>query len=199
MNSAAASMAIARDITKYGILAIRGKMLNCLAHPEEKIFQNEEIKTLLSAMNIVPGKYDSKKLRYGKIAICVDADSDGFHIGLLIMSALRYLAPKFLDEGRLCWLRSPLYIVKNGKKETYYFSDEEFSKIKPKGEITRAKGLGALSEQQAKNSMFGENQRMDILEATPEAIILLEELMGKDVSPRSDFIFQNVDFSQIRE
>lgn len=199
MNSAAASMAIARDITKYGILAIRGKMLNCLAHPEEKIFQNEEIKTLLSAMNIVPGKYDSKKLRYGKIAICVDADSDGFHIGLLIMSALRYLAPKFLDEGRLCWLRSPLYIVKNGKKETFYFSDEEFNKAKPKGEITRAKGLGALSEQQAKNSMFGENQKMDILEATPEAMILLEELMGKEVSPRSEFIFKNIDFSEIRE
>ena len=75
-NSAAASMAIARDITKYGILAIRGKMLNCLAHPEEKIFENEEIKLLLSAMNIIPERYDSKKLRYGKIAICVDADSD---------------------------------------------------------------------------------------------------------------------------
>ena len=63
-NSAAASMAIARDITKYGILAIRGKMLNCLAHPEEKIFENEEIKLLLSAMNIIPERYDSKKLRY---------------------------------------------------------------------------------------------------------------------------------------
>ena len=75
-NSAAASMAVARDITKYGILAIRGKILNCLAHPDEKIFQNEEIKLLLSAMNITPGKYDSKKLRYGRIAICVDADSD---------------------------------------------------------------------------------------------------------------------------
>lgn len=73
-NSAAASMAVARDIKKYGILGIRGKLLNCLAHPEEKIFQNEEIKLLLSAMNINPGKYDSKKLRYGKIAICVDAD-----------------------------------------------------------------------------------------------------------------------------
>lgn len=73
-NSAAASMAVARDITKYGILAIKGKILNCLAHPEEKIFQNEEIKLLLSAMNIVPGKYDNKKLRYGKIAICTDAD-----------------------------------------------------------------------------------------------------------------------------
>lgn len=75
-NSAAASMAIARDITKYGILAIRGKMLNCLAHNDEKIFQNEEIKLLLSAMNITPGKYNREKLRYGKIAICVDADSD---------------------------------------------------------------------------------------------------------------------------
>ena len=139
-NSAAASMAIARDIKKYGILAIRGKILNCLAHPDEKIFQNEEIKLLLSAMNITPGKYDSKKLRYGKIAICVDADSDGYHIGLLIMAALRYLAPQFLEEGRLCWLRSPLYIVKSGKSETYYFTDEEFAKAKVKGEVTRAKG-----------------------------------------------------------
>lgn len=200
-NSAAASMAIARDIRKYGILAIRGKILNCLAHPEEKIFQNEEIKLLLSAMNINPGKYDSKKLRYGKIAICVDADSDGYHIGLLIMAALRYLAPKFLEEGRLCWLRSPLYIVKNGKLESYYFSDEEFEKARGKrgSTVTRAKGLGALSEEQARNSMFGENQRMDVIEPTPEAIGLLEDLMGVDVEPRREFIFKNVDFSEVRE
>ena len=75
-DSAASSIAKARDYKKYGILAIRGKMLNCLAHPEEKIFENEEIKLLLSAMNILPNKYDSSKLRYGKIGICVDADSD---------------------------------------------------------------------------------------------------------------------------
>ena len=67
---------MARDYTKYGILAIRGKIINCLSNPEEKIFQNEEIKLLLSAMNITPGKYDAKKLRYGKIANCTDADSD---------------------------------------------------------------------------------------------------------------------------
>ena len=73
-NSAAASMAVARDVSKYGILALRGKMINCLSNPDEKIFQNEEIKLLLSAMNIVPGKYSAKKLRYGKIAICTDAD-----------------------------------------------------------------------------------------------------------------------------
>ena len=198
-NSAAASMAVARDIKKYGILGIRGKLLNCLAHPEEKIFQNEEIKLLLSAMNINPGRYDSKKLRYGRIAICVDADSDGYHIGLLIMAALRYLAPQFLEEGRLCWLRSPLYIVKNGRNESYYFTDEEFNKVKVKGEVTRAKGLGALSEEQARNSMFGESQRMDIIEPTPEAIKLLEDLMGTDVEPRREFIFKNVDFSEVKE
>ena len=75
-NSAMGGMAQARDYKKYGILAIRGKIINCLSNPEEKIFENEEIKLLLSAMNIVPGKYNSSKLRYGRLAICTDADSD---------------------------------------------------------------------------------------------------------------------------
>ena len=141
-NSAMGGISQARDYTKYGLLAIRGKIINCLSNPEEKIFQNEEIKLLLSAMNIVPGKYDSKKLRYGKIAICTDSDSDGAHIGLLIMAALVYLAPQFIREGRLCWLRSPLYIVDNNGKESYYFTDEEFNAVRKtiKGVVTRAKG-----------------------------------------------------------
>ena len=201
-DSAAGGMAKARDYKKYGILAIRGKILNCLSHNEEKIFQNEEIKLLLSAMNINPGRYDPKKLRYGKIAICTDADSDGYHIGLLIMAALRYLAPQFLEEGRLCWLRSPLYIVKNGKKESYYFSDEEYNTVrgKIKGEVQRCKGLGALSPEQARLSMFTEEfQRMDTLIPDPNAIILLEELMGVDVEPRREFVFNKIDFSEVRE
>lgn len=201
-DSAAGGIAKARDYKNYGILAIRGKILNCLAHPEEKIFQNEEIKLLLSAMNIVPGKYNASKLRYGRIGICTDADADGYHIGLLIMAALRYLAPEFLNEKRLCWLRSPLYIVKNGKNESYYFTDEEFNKVrgKLKGEVTRAKGLGALSVEQAHKSMFtAEYQRMDILEPDPNSLMMLEELMGNDVEPRRDFIFNHIDFSEIRE
>lgn len=118
------------------------KIINCLSNEEDKIFNNEEIKLLLSAMNIVPGKYDSKKLRYGRLAICTDADSDGFHIGLLIMAALQYLAPEFIKEGRLCWLRSPLYIVKNGKNNSYYYTDSEFDKVRKtiNGTVTRAKG-----------------------------------------------------------
>ena len=201
-NSAAGAMSSARDVKKYGILGIRGKIINCLAHTEEKIFENEEIKLLLSAMNIVPGKYDSKKLRYGKIAICTDADSDGYHIGLLIMSALRYLAPQFLEEGRLCWLRSPLYVVHSGNKNMYYFTDEEFvlERGKIKGEVKRAKGLGGLKAEEAHESMFTkEYQRLDILYPNPDSINLLENLMGENVEPRRDFIFNNIDFSTIRE
>ena len=200
-DSAASSIAKARDYKKYGILAIRGKILNCLAHPDEKIFENEEIRLLLSAMNIIPNKYDSSKLRYGKIGICVDSDSDGGHIALLIMAALRYLAPKFLEEGRLYWLRSPLYIVKNGKNTSYYFNDEEFNKVrgKIKGEVSRAKGLGALSQKQAEESMFGEFQRMDRLDVDDDAIYYLESLMGVDVIPRKEFVFNEIDFSEIRE
>lgn len=200
-NSAASSMAVARDVKKYGILALRGKMINCLANKEEDIFENEEIKLLLSALNIVPGNYNSNKLRYGKVAICTDADSDGFHIGLLIMAALHKLAPQFIKEGRLCWLRSPLYIVKNGKTETYYFTDEEIEQAgKIKGEVQRNKGLGSLSADQAKLSMFDNRfQRLEVLRTSPAAEELLERLMGDEPAERRDFIFKNVDFSTIKE
>ena len=200
-NSAMGGMAQARDYTKYGILAIRGKIINCLSNPEEKIFNNEEIKLLLSAMNIVPGKYSASKLRYGRLAICTDADSDGAHIGLLIMAALQYLAPDFIKEGRLCWLRSPLYIVENKGKEEYYFTDDEFNKVrnKVKGEVTRAKGLGELPAETARASMFSENQRMDVMEWNRNAVDLLYDLMGEDVDPRREFIMKKVDFSKVRE
>lgn len=201
-NSAMGGMSQARDYTKYGLLAIRGKIINCLSNPEEKIFQNEEIKLLLSAMNIVPGKYDSKKLRYGKIAICTDSDSDGAHIGLLIMAALAYLAPQFIREGRLCWLRSPLYIVDNKGKESYYFTDEEFNAVRKtiKGVVTRAKGLGELPADTARASMFTpEFQRMDIMDYDEKAIALLYDLMGENVVPRKEFIMNKIDFSLIRE
>ena len=201
-NSAMGGMSQARDYTKYGLLAIRGKIINCLSNPEEKIFQNEEIKLLLSAMNIVPGKYDSKKLRYGKLAICTDSDSDGSHIGLLIMAALAYLAPDFIKEGRLCWLRSPLYIVDNKGKETYFFTDEEFNAVRKtiKGTVTRAKGLGELPMETARASMFTpEFQRMDAMEYNADAMNLLYNLMGEEVLPRKEFIMNKIDFSTIRE
>ena len=201
-DSAMGGLALGRDHTKYGIMAIKGKIINCLSNPDDKIFENDEIKLLLSAMNIVPGKYDAKKLRYGKLAICTDADSDGYHIGLLIMAALAHIAPQFIREGRLCWLRSPLHIVHDGKKETYYFTDEELeqNRHKIKGEIQRNKGLGSLEPEQARESMFNpEYQRLDVMEYSEDAMSLLYSLMGEDVAPRRDFIMENVDFSEIKE
>ena len=201
-DSALGGLAQGRDYTKYGIMAIRGKILNCLTHSDEKIYQNEEIKLLLSAMNIIPGKYNASKLRYGRLAICTDADSDGYHIGLLIMAALQYLAPEFIKEERLCWLRSPLYIVTNGKQESYYFTDEEMdaARGKIKGEVQRNKGLGSLEPEQARRSMFSdEYQRMDVLQPTSAALYALEQLMGKDVEPRKEFIFNHIDFSEVKE
>lgn len=125
-----------------------------------------------------------------------------YHIGLLIMAALTYLAPQFIKEGRLCWLRSPLYIVNSGKKEDYYFTDEDFNKVRNiiKGEVTRAKGLGELSAKTAHNSMFEEkNQRLDVMEWSENAIELLRDLMSEDVAPRREYIFKNIDFSTIKE
>jgi DNA gyrase/topoisomerase IV subunit B len=105
------------------------------------------------------------------------------------MAALHYLAPEFIAEGRLHWLRSPLYIVKKGQQEQYYFTESEFSKAPKDGIVQRAKGLGALSPEQAKRSMFGENQRMDKLIPSAEALALLEDLMGAAVEPRAKVYF----------
>ena len=128
--------------------------------------------------------------------------SDGSHIGLLIMSALQYLAPQFIRENRLYWLRSPLYIVDNKGKNSYYFTDEEFNKARGtiKGNVTRAKGLGELDADIARESMFtDEYQRLELLEYTQNSIDLLYDLMGEDVEPRREYIFNNVDFSEVRE
>lgn len=199
-DSAASSIAMARDIEHYGILALRGKPISAFANDEDKFYNNEEIKLLLSAMNLIPGKYDSKKLRYGKIAICSDADADGFSIGLLLMCALYKIAPQFIEEGRLCWMRSPLYIVKHNKKEYYYYNDEEYNKRTVDGETVRAKGLGSLSADQARQSMFSDEfQRLEKLIPDENSYIILSQLMGKDSAPKKDFIYANIDFSTIKE
>lgn len=127
----------------------------------------------------------------------------GYHIGLLIMAALHFIAPQFIEEGRLFWLRSPLHIVTSGKTESYYFTDEEFEAAKEagkiKGEVIRNKGLGSLEPEQAHRSMFTpEFQRMEPLIPDPDSIILLEELMGRDIEPRRQFV-NSIDFSKVRE
>ena len=202
--SAGASMCVAREIDKYGILMLRGKLINALANKDDRLLKNEEIQLLFKALGIKPHEdYEETNLRYGRIGICVDSDSDGYHIGLLIASALEHFCPKFIQENRLCWLRSPLYIVKGKDKEQYYFTDQEMDAARPNlpvgVEVQRCKGLGSLSASQARNSMFGANQHMDVLIPTDKTKNKLITLMGSNTDGRKNFIFNNIDFSEVKE
>jgi topoisomerase-4 subunit B len=201
-DSAGSSVAMGRDTKKYGILRIRGKMKNGLKAEDEELYKNEEIKLLLYALGIDINSYHADKLRYGKVAICVDPDSDGFHIALLIMANLHKLCPNFLKENRLFWLRSPLFIEqdKNNNPVSWYYTDEEFNKVrgKLKGNIKRIKGLGALSEKDLKATLFSTTggQVMDEIRYSPEGIEQLCALMGEDITPRRDFVMNRIDYSQ---
>ena len=201
-DSAGDSVAIGRDTKKYGILRIQGKMKNCLKAEDEEIYKNEEIKMLLYSLGIDINNYDPKKLRYGKIAILVDPDDDGYHIALLIMANLHRLCPQFLKENRLYWLRSPLFIEQDKNKNpiSWYYTDEEFNKVRGtlKGNIKRIKGLGALGEEDLKATLFSSTggQLMDEIEYSPEGIEQLCNLMGVEIAPRKDFVMSRIDFSE---
>ena len=201
-DSAGDSVAIGRDAKKYGILRIKGKMKNCLKAEDEEIYKNEEIKMLLYSLGIDINNYDPKKLRYGKVAILVDPDDDGYHIALLIMANLHRLCPQFLKENRLYWLRSPLFIEQDKNKNpiSWYYTDEEFNKVRGtlKGNIKRIKGLGALGEEDLKATLFSSTggQLMDEIEYSPEGIEQLCNLMGVEIAPRKDFVMSRIDFSE---
>lgn len=198
-NSAGGSVATGRqkapDGDKIGILKLRGKMINALANPIEDVLANEEIKLLLQALGLVYGqKYNSKKLRYGKVAICSDADFDGSHIGLLIMAAIQKLCPEFIEEGRLYWLKAPTSKLDNKGKTWYYYNDDELkSRTQKEGNITFFKGLGQMDEKDLRLSLFGANQHLEQLSPTEDGIVSLLALMGNDVEPRKDFV-QGIDF-----
>lgn len=196
-DSAAGAIIQGRDVDHYGLLPIRGKCINALSNPMEDVLANEEVKAILMAMGITAnGTFNPKKLRYGKLGICVDADDDGAHIALLVTALIYSLCPEFVLDGRLCWLKAPLYKVVSGGKVNYYFNDSELPKGVT-GEITRYKGLGEMKPEDVENAMFGKYQRLEQIEPSEEGLLTLEKIMGKDVQPRKDFVFNNIDFSTI--
>lgn len=196
-NSAGGSMSIGRDPNKYGVLMFRGKAKNLLKATIEEGLANEEVKLLLQALGLTYGRpYNANKLRYGKIALAVDSDFDGSHIGLLLMAMLQVLAPEFLKENRLFWLRAPTCKVETPKKTYFYYSEEEF-KNHPKGNITFFKGLGQMNDNDLKASMFNEEwQHLEPIIYSEEGINTLISLMSEDVEPRKEFVYNNIDFSK---
>lgn len=197
-ESAGGSVAMGRG-EDIGILKLRGKMLNLEVSEQEDWTKNEEVQLLQQALGIVYGKpYNPAKLRYGKVAIASDADSDGSHISMLVTINLWNLCPELIMENRLYRLEAPLYKVHTSKKNYYYYTEEEFSNKKEKGDVIRYKGLGQMEPEDLKGSMFSpEFQRLTPYQYTEEGITLLKELMGKDVTPKKDFVFSKVDFANL--
>ena len=204
-DSAGNAIIAGRDTKKYGVMYLRGKMLNGLKEDDDdKYFSNKEIELLMYALGIDVDHYDPKKLRYGQIYICVDADDDGYHIALLILANLYRLCPRFLQENRVHWLRCPLFIAydKNMQPISWYYTNEELAAAKAKGKIKgdldRIKGLGQLEEADLKATMFSTTggQKVDKIIYSPEAAKRLCELMGVDIKARKEFVMSRIDFSK---
>ena len=201
-NSALGGLMPARDVNTEALYAVRGKVKNLLKHPLDECLENQEVSDIILALGCgIQNHYSSKKLNYGKVAIAVDADVDGYNIMCLIATMFYVLMPDFIKEGRLCWLRAPLYRLSKGDKKVYAYTDEELkqlSKGRENWEQNRYKGLGECSAEDMENSMLHPTERhLEVLtikdmEAAAES---LKMLMGEDVEPRRDFLFENVDFS----
>ena len=139
-KSSVGSLAQGRDPDKYGLLEIRGKIINCLSNPLDKVMDNEEVKLIFSALGVTPNNYKASKLRYGKVGIATDADKDGNHIALLLLSFFSEMLPDMLKEGRIARLDAPTHGVKVGNKTHYFYSDEEFKNRKVNGDVVMFKG-----------------------------------------------------------
>ena len=201
-NSALGGLLPARDVNTEALYAVRGKVKNLLKHPLDECLENQEVSDIIMALGCgIQNRYNSKKLNYGKVAIAVDADVDGYNIMCLVATMFYVLMPEFILENRLCWLRAPLYKLQKGNNKLFAYDDNELAQVRKGHEnwdITRAKGLGELNPEDMEQSMLHpQNRRLEILsmkdvEAATES---LKMLMGIDVEPRREFLFENVDFS----
>lgn len=205
-NSALSGLMPARDVNTEALYAVRGKVINLLKHPIDECLTNEEVSDIITALGCgIQNKYNSKKLNYGKVAIAVDADADGYNIMCLISTMFYVLMPKFIEEGRLCWLRAPLYRLSKGEKRVFAFDDAELAEMKkkyPNWEQGRNKGLGEMTAEDMESSMLHPtNRRVEVLSISDALAVeeSLKMLMGEEVNERKEFLFANVDFSKLNE
>ncbi len=201
-NSALGGLMPARNVNNEALYAVRGKVKNLLKHPLDECLENQEVSDIIMALGCgIQNRYNSKKLNYGKVAIAVDADVDGYNIMCLIATMFYVLMPDFIKEGRLCWLRAPLYRLTKGDKRVFAYDDEEAAKLRkeyPDWEQGYNKGLGEMTaEDMAASMMHSENRRLEQL-TIHDAVTAKDSitmLMGDEVEGRRKFLFENVDFS----
>lgn len=193
-DSAAGSLTATRDVQTQAVFALKGKPLNTYGLSKKVIYENEEFHLLQSALNIEEGM---DGLRYNKIVIATDADVDGMHIRLLLISFFLQFFPDLIRNGHLFILETPLFRVRNKKETIYCYNDEEkqraIQKLGATHEITRFKGLGEISAGEFKD-FIGESIRLEpvTLAHLPDSSELLGFFMGKNTPERQDFIIGNL-------
>jgi len=192
--SASGSITKSRDVRTQAVFSLRGKPLNSYGLSKSVVYENEEFNCLQSALNIEDGL---DELRYNKVIIATDADVDGMHIRLLMLTFFLQFFPDLVKKGHVYILQTPLFRVKNKKETRYCYSEEErvqaIDDLKPNPEITRFKGLGEISPDEFKG-FIGSGIRLDQVTLRKEDAVgeLLNFYMGKNTSERQNFIIDNL-------
>ena len=193
-DSASGSITKSRDVTTQAVFSLRGKPLNTYGMTKKIVYENEEFNLLQAALNIEDSMDD---LRYNNIVVATDADVDGMHIRLLLITFFLQFFPEIIKEGHLYILQTPLFRVRNKQQKIYCYSEEEkqaaIEKLKGKPEITRFKGLGEISPDEFKD-FIGEDIRLDpvMMDKSIHTEQLLEFYMGKNTPDRQEFIINNL-------
>ncbi|GAA4970985.1 DNA topoisomerase IV subunit B [Algibacter aquimarinus] len=193
-DSASGSITKSRDVNTQAVFSLKGKPLNSYGLSKKIVYENEEFNLLQAALNIEESLED---LRYNNVVIATDADVDGMHIRLLLITFFLQFFPEVIKEGHLYILQTPLFRVRNKKETIYCYSEEEridaIEKLKPKPEITRFKGLGEISPDEFKH-FIGDDIRLDpvMLDDNMSIEELLSFYMGKNTPTRQEFIIDNL-------
>ena len=193
-DSASGSITIARDVNTQAVFSLKGKPLNCFGLTKKIVYENEEFNLLQNALNIEDGL---ETLRYSRIVIATDADVDGMHIRLLLLTFFLQFFPELVKNNHVYILQTPLFRVRNKKETIYCYTDMErqlaIQKLGVKPEITRFKGLGEISPDEFKN-FIGKKIRLDPVTLLGESSLhgLLDYYMGKNTPERQDFIIKNL-------
>lgn len=193
-DSASGSITKSRDVNTQAVFSLKGKPLNTYGKSKKIVYENEEFNLIQAALNIEDGM---EGLRYNKIVIATDADVDGMHIRLLLITFFLKFFPDVIKNGHLYILQTPLFRVRNKKKTFYCYSEEEreeaMKELGANPEITRFKGLGEISPDEFKH-FIGKNIRIDPVIINKEESIseMLDFYMGKNTQERQEFIIDNL-------
>ena len=193
-DSASGSITKSRDVNTQAVFSLKGKPLNSYGLTKKIVYENEEFNLLQAALNI---EESIEYLRYNNVVIATDADVDGMHIRLLLITFFLQFFPELIKQGHIYILQTPLFRVRNKKETIYCYTEDEridaISKLKPNPEITRFKGLGEISPNEFKH-FIGDNIRLDpiMLDEGMSIEDLLSFYMGKNTPDRQNFIIDNL-------